>query len=45
MVVSENGYATLIVSFTDRSPVTYYGYITGHNATFPASDRTATSDQ
>jgi len=45
MVVSENGYATSIVSFTDRSPVTYYGYITGHNATFPASDRTATSDQ
>jgi hypothetical protein len=45
MAVSGNGYTTLVVSFTDHDPVTFYGYITGHNATFPASGRTAASDQ
>jgi len=45
MAISENGYATVTVNFTDRSPVAFYGYITEHNAMFPASHRMAASDQ
>lgn len=45
MAISKNGYATVTVNFTDRDPISYYGYITEHNAMFPASGRVATSDQ
>jgi hypothetical protein len=45
IALSENGCTTLVVNFTDRNPMTFYGNITGHNVTFPASGRTAASDQ
>lgn len=45
MAISKNGYATVTVNFTDRNPVAFYGYITEHNALFPASGRMAASDQ
>lgn len=44
MAISENGYATVTVNFTNRRPVAYYGYITEHNAMFPASRRIAAGD-
>jgi hypothetical protein len=45
MAISRNGYATLTVSFTDRDPVAFYGYITEHNAIFPpATGRMASNE-
>ena len=44
MAISKNGYATVTVNFTDRAPVAYYGYITEHNAMFPASGRSAANE-
>ena len=43
MAISKTGYATLTVSFTDRAPVAFYGYITEHNAIFPSSGRIASA--
>lgn len=45
MAISKSGYATVTVNFTDRKPISYYGYITEHNAKFPASGRMAATDE
>ena len=44
MAISKNGYATVTVNFTNRSPIAFYGYITEHNATFPSAGRMAAGD-
>jgi hypothetical protein len=35
MDISREGYATLTVAFTNKSPIAFYGYIQQHSAVFP----------
>jgi len=35
MDISKEGYATLTVAFTNKSPIAFYGYIEQHTAAFP----------
>jgi hypothetical protein len=41
MAVSKQGYATLTLTFSNHSPVAFYGYIKQHSAVFPQTNAVA----